>query len=209
MSRIAKLFRNGRSQAVRLPADLRFEVSQVYIRRDEVTGDVVLSRRPESWQDFFALAKTVDVPKDFLSDRTDAAPQKPVRYLLDTNTVSYIIKGNRPRVRERLLRVIMAEVGVSVITEAELLFGLARRPDATKLKTLVDEFLLRVEVLPWDSGASQQYATIRAALEDDGEPMGNLDLMIAAQAAALDLILVSSDAVFRRVKGLKIQDWSK
>jgi tRNA(fMet)-specific endonuclease VapC len=133
----------------------------------------------------------------------------PVRYLLDTNTVSYIIKGNRPRVRERLLRVIMAEVGVSVITEAELLFGLARRPDATKLKTLVDEFLLRVEVLPWDSGASQQYATIRAALEDDGEPMGNLDLMIAAQAAALDLILVSSDAVFRRVKGLKIQDWSK
>jgi antitoxin VapB len=76
MSRIAKLFRNGRSQAVRLPADLRFEVSQVYIRRDEVTGDVVLSRRPESWQDFFALAKTVDVPKDFLSDRTDAAPQK-------------------------------------------------------------------------------------------------------------------------------------
>jgi tRNA(fMet)-specific endonuclease VapC len=133
----------------------------------------------------------------------------PVRYLLDTNTVSYIIKGNRPRVRERLLRVIMAEVGVSVITEAELLFGLARRPDATKLKTLVDEFLLRVEVLPWDSGASQQYATIRAALEDDGEPMGNLDLMIAAQAAALDLIFVSSDAVFRRVKGLKIQDWSK
>src|SRR5580698_1057314 len=115
-----------------------------------------------------------------------------VRYLLDTNTVSYIIKGNRPRVRERLLRVIMAEVGVSVITEAELLFGLARRPDATKLKTLVDEFLLRVEVLPWDSGASQQYATIRAALEDDGEPMGNLALMIAAQAAALDLILVSS-----------------
>jgi antitoxin VapB len=76
MSRIAKLFRNGRSQAVRLPADLRFEVSQVYIRRDEVTGDVVLSRLPESWQDFFALAKTVDVPKDFLSDRTDAAPQK-------------------------------------------------------------------------------------------------------------------------------------
>jgi antitoxin VapB len=76
MSRIAKLFRNGRSQAVRLPADLRFEVSQVYIRRDEVTGDVVLSRRPESWQDFFALAKTADVPKDFLSDRTDAAPQK-------------------------------------------------------------------------------------------------------------------------------------
>jgi tRNA(fMet)-specific endonuclease VapC len=132
----------------------------------------------------------------------------PVRYLLDTNTVSYIIKGNRPRVRERLLRVAMAEVGISVITEAELLFGLARRPDATNLKTVVEEFLLRVEVLSWDSEAAQQYSKIRATLEGSGEPMGNLDLMIAAQALALGLVLVSSDAVFRRVRGLKIEDWT-
>jgi antitoxin VapB len=76
MPRMAKLFRNGRSQAVRLPADLRFEGSQVYIRRDTVTGDVILSRRPESWQDFFALTKSVAVPKDFLSDRKDAPPQE-------------------------------------------------------------------------------------------------------------------------------------
>jgi tRNA(fMet)-specific endonuclease VapC len=132
----------------------------------------------------------------------------PVRCLLDTNTVSYIIKGNRPRVRERLLRVAMAEVGISVITEAELLFGLARRPDATNLKTVVEEFLLRVEVLSWDSEAAQQYSKIRATLEGAGEPMGNLDLMIAAQALALALVLVSSDAVFRRVRGLKIEDWT-
>jgi tRNA(fMet)-specific endonuclease VapC len=132
-----------------------------------------------------------------------------VRYLLDTNTVSYIIKGNRPRVRERLLRVAMADIGISVITEAELLFGLARRPDATKLKIVVEEFLLRVEVLPWDSGAAQQYARARAALEGAGEPMGNLDLIIAAQALASGLTLVSSDAVFRRVKGLKVADWSR
>src|ERR1700716_3472476 len=133
----------------------------------------------------------------------------PVRYLLDTNTVSYIIKGNRPRVRERLLRVPMAEVGVSVITEAQLLFGLPRRPEATSLKTVVEEFLIRVEVLPWDSEAAQQYSRIRATLEGAGEPMGNLDLMIAAQALASGFVLVSSDAVFRRVKGLKIEDWSK
>jgi tRNA(fMet)-specific endonuclease VapC len=133
----------------------------------------------------------------------------PARYLLDTNTVSYIIKGNRPRVRERLLRVPMAEVGISVITEAELLFGLARRPDATKLKIVVEEFLLRVDVLPWGSEAAQQYSRIRATLEHTGEPMGNLDLMIAVQAYALGLVLVSSDSVFRRVKGLKIEDWSR
>jgi tRNA(fMet)-specific endonuclease VapC len=133
----------------------------------------------------------------------------PVRYLLDTNTVSYIIKGNRPRVRERLLRVAMADVGISVITEAELLFGLARRPEATKLKTVVEEFLLRVEVLPWDSEAAQQYARIRATLEGSGEPMGNLDLMIAAQTLASGIVLVTSDAVFRRVKGLKLEDWTR
>jgi len=133
----------------------------------------------------------------------------PVRYLLDTNTVSYIIKGNRPRVRERLLRVPMAEVGISVITEAELLFGLARRPDPTKLKIVVEEFLLRAEVLPWDSEAAQHYSMIRATPEHAGELMGNLDLMIAAQALASGLVLVSSDAVFRRVKGLKIEDWSR
>jgi tRNA(fMet)-specific endonuclease VapC len=132
----------------------------------------------------------------------------PVRYLLDTNTVSYIIKGN-PRVQKRLLRVAMAEVGISVITEAELLFGLARRPDATKLKTVVEEFLLRVDVLPWDSEAARQYSKIRATLESSGEPMGNLDLMIAAQALASDVVLVSSDTVFGRVKGLKIEDWSR
>ena len=76
MSRTAKLFRNGRSQAVRLPADFRFEGSEVYIRRDPANGDVILSRRPESWQDFFELMKTIDVPEDFLGDRQDAPPKK-------------------------------------------------------------------------------------------------------------------------------------
>ena len=76
MSRSAKLFRNGRSQAVRLPAEYRFEGSEVYIRRDPTTGDVVLSRRPESWQDFFELLRTLDLPKDFLAERKDAPPQR-------------------------------------------------------------------------------------------------------------------------------------
>jgi len=76
MPHTAKLFLNGRSQAVRLPADYRFQGSQVYVRRDPATGDVILSRRPESWRDFFELMKTIDVPEDFLADRHDAPPQK-------------------------------------------------------------------------------------------------------------------------------------
>jgi antitoxin VapB len=76
MSRTAKLFLNGRSQAVRLPSEYRFEGSEVYVRRDPASGDVILSRRPESWQGFFQLMKTIDVPDDFMSDRKDLPPQK-------------------------------------------------------------------------------------------------------------------------------------
>jgi tRNA(fMet)-specific endonuclease VapC len=132
-----------------------------------------------------------------------------LRYLLDTNTASYVIKGNFPRVRERLLRISMAEVGISVVTEAELRFGVARLPEATTLKSVVEELLLRVEILPWNSEAARHYARIRAILEKDGSPMGNLDLMIAAQALAAEVVLVTHDHVFRRVKGLKVEDWSR
>src|ERR1700675_3247139 len=76
MMKTAKIFRNGRSQAVRLPVEYRFEGSEVYVRRDPGTGDVILSRRPDSWQDFFDLTRTLDIPEDFLSNRRDTAPQK-------------------------------------------------------------------------------------------------------------------------------------
>ncbi len=76
MPRTAKIFRNGRSQAVRLPVEYRFDGSEVYIRRDPESGDVILSRRPESWDDFFELADRIGVPADFMSERDDAPPQK-------------------------------------------------------------------------------------------------------------------------------------
>jgi antitoxin VapB len=76
MPKTAKLFPNGRSQAVRLPSEYRFEGSEVYVRRDSATGDVILSRRPDSWADFFDFMKTIEFPKDFLADRKDAPPQK-------------------------------------------------------------------------------------------------------------------------------------
>lgn len=72
----AKLFRNGRSQAVRLPAEFRFEGSEVFIRRDLNTGDVILSRRPDSWESFFALSHEGAVPEDFMFERRDQKPQK-------------------------------------------------------------------------------------------------------------------------------------
>jgi len=76
MTKRAKLFRNGRSQAVRLPAQYRFEGSEVYVRRDPQTGDVILSRRPESWQELFHLLDSLEIPEDFLTERDDRPPQK-------------------------------------------------------------------------------------------------------------------------------------
>ena len=96
----------------------------------------------------------------------------PVAYLLDTNTASYIIKGHPARVREKLLRVPMSEVGVSAVTEAELRFGAARRRDVPALSAAIEEFLLRVETLPWDSAAAQNYAIVRASVEERGLPVG-------------------------------------
>jgi tRNA(fMet)-specific endonuclease VapC len=133
----------------------------------------------------------------------------PTRYLLDTDTASYVIKGNFPHVREKLLKVPMAQVSISVVTEAELRFGIERRPEAARLKIAIEEFLLRVEVLPWDSEAAQHYARVRAALEGAGEPMGNMDMMIVAHALATQSVLVSHDRGFRRVKQVKIEDWTK
>jgi antitoxin VapB len=78
MGQTAKLFQNGKSQAVRLPLSFRFEGSEVNIRRDELTGDVILSRKPESLQEFFAFARKLntDIPSDFLGeDERRTAPQ--------------------------------------------------------------------------------------------------------------------------------------
>src|SRR5215470_15958467 len=129
-------------------------------------------------------------------------------YLLDTNIASYIIKGNIPAVRNRLLRVPMAQVFVSSVTEGELRYGVARRPGATKLRRIVEEFLLRVTILPWDSEAAKQYGNLRAELEQRGQPMGNLDMMIGAHALAVGMILVTTDQVFDRIKKLKVENWA-
>lgn len=75
MRHTAKLFMNGRSQAVRLPANFRFDCEEVYIRRDPKTGDVVISRKPGSWEDFFEMMDDI-VPEDFMSERDNELPQE-------------------------------------------------------------------------------------------------------------------------------------
>jgi tRNA(fMet)-specific endonuclease VapC len=132
-----------------------------------------------------------------------------IRYLLDTNIASLVIKGNSSAVDRRLVRVPMAQLAISAVTEGELRFGEARLPHATSLHGLIEDFLLRVVTLPWDSDAAQQYGQLRATLERDGPTMGNLDVMIGAHALAVDVILVTNDRAFARIKKLKVEDWTK
>jgi tRNA(fMet)-specific endonuclease VapC len=132
-----------------------------------------------------------------------------VRYLLDTNIASCVIKGNDPSVDQRLVKVPMAQVAVSAVTEGELRFGGSRLPHATRLHALIENFFLRVEVLPWDSAAARFHGQLRGALEREGQPMGNLDIMIGAHTLSVGAVLVTNDQTFRRIKKLKIEDWTK
>lgn len=75
MLQTAKIFKTGRSQAVRLPAEFRFDTAEVFIRRDPLTGDVILSRRPQNWEALFDLQAQTELPQDFLTDRQDTPAQ--------------------------------------------------------------------------------------------------------------------------------------
>ena len=128
-------------------------------------------------------------------------------YLLDTNTVSYLIKRH-PQVTQHLLEVPMHSVCISAITAGELAFGLAKRPEALALKAAVDEFLRRVKVLPWDDAVAQTYGTLRAQLQSQGTSLAPLDMQIAAHAVHVNATLISSDKAFAKIAHLQTEDWS-
>jgi tRNA(fMet)-specific endonuclease VapC len=140
-------------------------------------------------------------------------------YLLDTNIASHIIKGDIPRVRDRLVAVPMQSVAVSVVTQAELLYGVAKRGHPQGLATKVREFLSRVTVLPWTSEAAEAYGELRTSCEAAGVTLAPMDLMIAAHAKALaaespqdHAILVTRDGAFSRAcapGGLHLEDWTQ
>ena len=131
-------------------------------------------------------------------------------YMLDTNMVSYIIKGEPVDVRNHLRNVSMTKICISVITEAELMHGVARKPEAKDLALAVKEFLIRVEIMTWDSDAANAYAHLRTSCEKEGKPLGNMDMLIAAHSVAVGAILITNDQAFYNVKHhLNLQDWTK
>ncbi len=129
-------------------------------------------------------------------------------YMLDTDICSYIIKNRHGYLEEILDGLDDTEVCVSVITQAELLYGLAKYPDRKKLHNLVRKFLKNTVIMDWDSLAAEEYAHLRYSLEKKGRPGGNFDMMIAAHALSVRATLVSNNVRhFTNVPKLKTENW--
>jgi tRNA(fMet)-specific endonuclease VapC len=129
------------------------------------------------------------------------------RYMLDTNTISHLVKQH-PNVSRHVVGVPTASLCMSAITAGELLYGLARRPDAVRLQAAVTELMRRVDVLRWDLSAAERYGPVRATLNRSGRALGSLDLLIAAHALAAGAVLVTSDRAFNQIAHLSIEDWT-
>lgn len=128
------------------------------------------------------------------------------RFLLDTNILSDLVRNPRGAVYERLGLVADDDVTTSIIAAAELRFGAARktRPD---LLAAVEGVLVRISIAPFESPADETYATLRAELERTGRPLSGNDLLIAAHALTLGSVLVTADAAFGVVPGLRVENW--
>ena len=131
------------------------------------------------------------------------------RYMLDTDTCSYVMKRSHPLVLKRLQALPLSEVCMSVVTRAELLYGVEVSPKHAQDAAALAAFLPYVEVRDLDEDAALHYAEVRADLKKRGAMIGANDLFIAAHARALGLTLVTNNtAEFERVKGLPLQNWT-
>jgi tRNA(fMet)-specific endonuclease VapC len=130
-----------------------------------------------------------------------------MRFLLDTNALSHLIRDPRGPVAQRLAAVGDAEIFTSVVVAGELRFG-ARKKGSAVLADRVDQLLASIAVAPLEAGVDRHYADIRHALESSGQLIGANDLFIAAHALEQDATLVTDNvAEFQRVPGLRIENW--
>ena len=129
-------------------------------------------------------------------------------YMLDTNICIYIIKKRPLNVLTRLNSIQNDEICISVVSMAELQYGVEKSSSKRLNQKILDDFLKGLAVLSWDEKAAGQYGKIRTSLEKKGLPIGNMDLLIAAHALSGKLILVSNNLrEFGRVAGLKHENW--
>lgn len=129
------------------------------------------------------------------------------RYLLDTNVVSDLVRHPQGRTAEKIAELGEDAVATSIVVAAELRYGAAKKGSA-RLASQLETILGAIEVIPFEAPADTTYGNARVALEAAGTPIGGNDLLIAAQALALDMIVVTNNArEFVRVGGLRVENW--
>ena len=129
--------------------------------------------------------------------------------MLDTNVCLYLIKEHPPSVVERFATHAVGDIGISVMTLAELEYGVSKSGRPARNREALDQFISPLEVAPFDRQATAAYGKLRTALEKKGRTIGSMDLLIAAHALSLDVRLITRNIrEFRRVPGLRVEDWA-
>jgi len=130
-------------------------------------------------------------------------------YLLDTNILSDLVRNPKGIITKKIQEIGESSIFTSIIVASELRFG-ARKKESTRLTSQVDAILSVLPVLDLEKPADKQYAELRAQLEKSGTPIGPNDMLIAAHALTLDMIVVTAnESEFRKVNGLRVENWLK
>ena len=128
--------------------------------------------------------------------------------MLDTNVCIYLIKQRPASILERFTSHAVGDIGLSVITLAELEYGVTKSSRPARNREALEQFVSPLDVVSFDRHAAAAYGRLRTALEKKGQPIGSLDLLIAAHAVSLDVRLVTHNVKeFGKVPGLRIEDW--
>ena len=129
-------------------------------------------------------------------------------YMLDTDTVSHLLRGKSPALDARVASVPPGQLCISAVTRGELLYGLKLKDGAHRLARVVEQFLSRVPCLAWDDAAATQFAHIAAELHRAGTPIGSMDAILAGHAIATGAVFVTHNGRhFNRVPELTVEDW--
>jgi tRNA(fMet)-specific endonuclease VapC len=130
-------------------------------------------------------------------------------YMLDTDIYSYVIREKPLKVFERFEALEMGQLCISVITYAELIYGVEHSSSKKINRPIIDDFVRHLSIIDWDKEAAEHYGNIRAFLRAEGNIIGSMDMMIAAHARSQKMILVTNnDKHFKRVPKLKIENWA-
>ena len=132
-----------------------------------------------------------------------------MKLMLDTNVCIYLIKEHPVGFLERFASHPVGDIGVSVITLAELEYGVSKSRRPARNREALEQFVSPLEVASFDRRATATYGRLRTALEKKGQPIGSMDLLIAAHAISLDVRLITHNVKeFGKVPGLRIEDWA-